>query len=196
MAVVRILGIDPGTTCVGYACLEIALASPRAAGAAPLALRASNVRAADTSSGDARVVDCGVLRLGARGTPLTDRLFALDREFARLVDAHGPDEVALEEAFYGKSVQAALRIGEARGVILAGAARAAMTVHQFAPARIKRCVTGRGNATKEVVAAMVSRLVRLPSDVAELPRDATDAVGIALTRIEQRRSPLLGSDAG
>ena len=60
------------------------------------------------------------------------------------------------------------------------------------PARVKRCVTGRGNATKEAVADMVARLVRLPAGTGELSRDATDAVGIALTRIEERRSPLLG----
>lgn len=196
MAVVRILGIDPGTQCVGYACLEIALARrTRALGAgAPLALRASNVRAVDSSSGDARVLDCGVIRLGGRKTPLADRLLALTSQFQQLVGRCSPHEVALEEAFYGKSVQAALRIGEARGVILAESARIGVAVHQFPPARVKRCVTGRGDATKEVVAGMVARLVRMPPDAGDLPRDATDAVGIALTRIEERRSPLLGID--
>ncbi|MCR9247784.1 MAG: crossover junction endodeoxyribonuclease RuvC [bacterium] len=177
---------------MGYACLEITLAGARAVGAdAPLAMRASNVRAADSGAGDARVVDCGVVRLGKRNSPLPSRLLALTGEFQQLVAAHRPHEIALEEAFYGKSVQAALRIGEARGVILAESARAGLAVHQFAPARIKRCVTGRGDASKEVVAAMVARLVRLPVGVGALPRDATDAVGIALTRIEQRRSPEL-----
>lgn len=196
MAVVRILGIDPGTQCVGFACLEIALAIERSAGGGvPLALRASNVRSVAVQSGDVRVLDFGVLTLGTRKTPLSERLFSLAAQFQQLVSACRPNEVALEEAFYGKSVQAALRIGEARGVILAESARAGVSVHQYSPARVKRCVTGRGNATKEAVANMVSRLVRLPQGSGVMPRDATDAVGIALTRIEERRSPLLDPDA-
>ncbi|MCA8950578.1 MAG: crossover junction endodeoxyribonuclease RuvC [Planctomycetes bacterium] len=195
---VRILGIDPGTQCVGFAVLELAISAPRRPGAAaPLALRASNVRAVGAmAGGDAQVVECGVLRLGTRKTPLAARLFELTGRFRDLVLAHRPDEVALEEAFYGKSVQAALRIGEARGVILAESARAGVEVHQFPPARVKRCVTGRGDATKDVVAGMVARLVRMPAGAEMLPRDATDAIGIALTRLEERRSPLLDRELG
>lgn len=192
MAVVRILGVDPGTLCVGFACLELRLATATGVGERPLALRASNAVRAGGGSGDVHVVDVGVLRLGGRDTPLGSRLLALGRQFRSALRELGPDEVALEEAFYGRSVQAALRIGEARGVILAEAAAAGLAVHQFAPARIKRCVTGRGDASKDMVAAMVGRLVRVPPEVAALPRDATDAVGIALTRVEERRSPLLG----
>lgn len=87
-------------------------------------------------------------------------------------------------------MQAALRIGEARGVLLAEAARFGVEVHQFAPARVKRCVTGRGAASKGSVAAMVGQLVRLGRGLAEsLPADATDAVAVALTRVEQRAFP-------
>jgi crossover junction endodeoxyribonuclease RuvC len=95
-------------------------------------------------------------------------------------------------------VQAALRIGEARGVVLAESARAGADVHQYAPARVKRCVTGRGAAAKPSVAAMLAQL--LPQGAATLPRslpaDATDAVAVAWTRLEERRSPLLGGVAG
>ena len=162
----------------------------------PLAWRASNTRKVGGVSvgGPVQAVDLGVMRLGRRESPLPSRLMSLLDQFRQLVARFGPDEVALEEAFYGKSVQAALRIGEARGVILAEAARAGVDVHQFSPARVKRCVTGRGNASKAAVAAMVAQLVRLPAGSASLPRDATDAVGIALTRVEQRRSPLSGLD--
>lgn len=193
VAAVRILGIDPGTQNVGFACLELRLSgTPRAVGERPLALRASNTVQAGSAGGDVHVVDLGVLRLGTSEVPLSARLLELMRQFRATLKEFAPDEVALEEAFYGRSVQAALRIGEARGVILAESAMAGVEVHQFAPARVKRCVTGRGDASKEMVAAMVGRLVRLPPGVADLPRDATDAVGIALTRVEQRRSPLLG----
>lgn len=196
VAVVRILGIDPGTQVVGYGCLELAAASSAggsAGGAVPLAMRGSNVvRVGASSSGGVRLVAAGVLRLGGRGVDLTQRLLSLSQQFAALLRELGPHEVAVEEAFYGKSVQAALRIGEARGVVLAESARSGLGVHQYAPARVKRCVAGHGNARKQSVASMLAQFLpelarALPAD---LPADATDAVAVAWTRLEERRSPL------
>jgi len=195
----RILGIDPGTQVVGYGCLDLELAPGRSvSGATPLALRASNmVRAGGT--GATTVVDVGVLRLGGSEVPLPVRLLELANRLEELLRQLRPHEVALEEAFYGKSVSAALRIGEARGVILCVAARSGLPIYQFPPARVKRSVTGHGAATKEVVARMVEQLVRLPKSPApagRLPADATDALAVALARVEQRRSPLLQGGAG
>ena len=193
VAVVRILGIDPGTLVVGFGCLDLVVDGPRRShGERPLAARASNMVAAGGGGGDVTLVEMGVLRLGGRDEVLPQRLLALSEQFRALLARLRPTEVAIEQAFYGKSVQAALRIGEARGVVLAEVARFGIDVHQFAPARVKRCVTGRGAASKESVAAMVGQLVRLERELPEsLPADATDAVAVALTRVEQRRSPLL-----
>jgi crossover junction endodeoxyribonuclease RuvC len=199
MAVVRILGIDPGTLVAGFGCLEAEFGAPRSNGnSVPLALRAGNVVRLDGgSSGGARVLDLGVLRLGAKDAALSLRLLALAEQFRRLIDRLRPTEIALEEAFYGKSVQAALRIGEARGVVLAESARAGLSVHQFAPARVKRSVTGNGAASKQSVAAMVVQLLPAARQAfAGVPVDATDAIAVALTRLEQRRSPLHALTAG
>lgn len=199
MAVVRILGIDPGTQVVGYGCLEIALGPVAAtAGTVPIALRASNVVRASGGSGggDVRLLAAGVMRLGGRTADMASRLLALARQFRAVIADCAPDELALEQAFYGKSVQAALRIGEARGVVLAEAAAAGLTVHQFAPARVKRCVTGNGASGKDAVAAMVRQFVPEARTALGpgMPADATDAVAVAWTRLEQRRSPLLELD--
>jgi crossover junction endodeoxyribonuclease RuvC len=193
VAVVRILGIDPGTQIVGYGVLEIAVGgTPWQHGEVPLALRASNVVQAGAGSSDVRLIAAGVLRLGGRDAELPARLLALAVQFRSLLASQAPTELALEQAFQGKSVQAALRIGEARGVVLAEAAAAGVAVHQFAPARVKRCVTGNGAAGKAAVASMVQHLVRREGRamVAGLPADATDAVAVAWTRLEERRSPL------
>lgn len=188
---VRILGIDPGTQVVGFGCLELGVAPPRGNGAPPLALRASNVvPAAGGAVGPVHLCELGVLRLGNRGTDLPQRLLALADQFRALVARLRPQELAIEQAFHGKSAQAALRIGEARGVVLAEAARAGLAIHQFAPARVKRCIAGSGAASKQAVAAMVGQFVKLPAvGAAELPPDATDAVAVALARVEQRRAP-------
>ena len=201
VAVVRILGIDPGTLVVGFGCLEVAASDDssvaRSSMQVPLAMRGSNVvRAAGAGGAGVRLVAAGVLRLGGRQARLPARLLELVRQFGGLLDDLEPHEVALEEAFFGKSVQAALRIGEARGVVLAEAARAGLDVHQFAPARVKRCVAGHGASRKQSVASMLKQF--LPgSDGAlldGLPEDASDAVAVAWTRLEQRRSPLLAAD--
>ena len=202
VAVVRILGIDPGTHVVGYGCLEVGAGDSVASGAdassalgeVPLAMRGSNVvRAGEAAAGGVRLVDVGVLRLGGRSVDLTARLLALSERFAVLVRDLAPTEVALEEAFYGKSVQAALRIGEARGVLMAEAARSGLAVHQYPPARIKRCVAGHGSARKQSVASMLRQMLPGSAQLlsADLPEDATDAVAVAWTRLEEQRSPLV-----
>lgn len=199
MAVVRILGIDPGTLVAGFGCLEAEFGASRTAGGSvPLALRAGNVVRLDRgSSGGARVLELGVLRLGRKDLDLPLRLLALAQQFRGLLDRLQPTEIALEEAFYGKSAQAALRIGEARGVVLAESARAGLAVHQFAPARVKRSVTGNGAASKQSVAAMVAQLLPAAREAfAGVPADATDAVAVALARLEQRRSPLQALASG
>lgn len=198
MAVLRILGIDPGTQVVGYGCLELAVSGAMGgANDAPLALRGSNV-VRPGGDGSVRLVGAGVLRLGGRGAALPSRLCALAEQFRSLLATWAPGELALEHAFHGKSVQAALRIGEARGVVLAEAAAAGLSIHQFAPARVKRCVTGNGAAGKAAVGAMILHLLRGvgTAAAADLPADATDALAIAWTRLEARRSPLLAAGEG
>ena len=197
VALVRILGIDPGTQVVGYGCLELSAASTAVGAGAgrPLAMRGSNVvRATVPGGAGVKLVDAGVLRLGDRRVGVPVRLLSLAQQIAGLLQDLSPTEVAVEEAFFGKSVQAALRIGEARGVVLAEAARAGMSLHQYTPARIKRCVTGNGSARKGSVAKMLAQLI---PDVAaavrgDLPEDATDALAVAWTRLEELRSPLAG----
>ena len=96
----------------------------------------------------------------------------LVEELQGVLEECQPDELALEEAFHGKSAQSALRIGEARGVILATACGRGVDVHQYPPARIKRAVAGHGGASKEAVAEMACRSIGIralagPADVAD-----------------------------
>lgn len=200
---VRILGIDPGTQVVGYSCLEVATGpstgTVSSVRGVPLAMRGSNVvRAGSANAGDVRLVTAGVFRLGGRGTDLTRRLLSLSEQFAALIVELKPSEMAIEEAFFGKSVQSALRIGEARGVLLAESARFGLDVFQYTPARVKRSVTGHGAARKDSVEMMLRSLIpasQMPLPGA-LPADATDAIAVAWTRLEEMRSPLARSRRG
>lgn len=155
----RIIGLDPGTQWVGYAVLEC-------------------------RDGTERVLAHGVLR-GGQG-PIEQRLLRISFALSKLMRTFRPDQMALEEAFFGRNVRSALRMGEGRGAILLTAARHRVTVFQYSPAEVKKSVVGFGNAHKTQVARMVSRLVEL----AEAPEtsDAADALALALCHARRVRS--------
>ena len=184
----RILGVDPGTRVVGYGCLELEEDRPSRVSSEdlPLALRVNNLGRA--GRGGLQVVGSGVLRLG-RSDPIQNRLGRLSEEIRALLTRLRPDELALEEAFAGKSVQSALRLGESRGVIMAEAARAGVEVSQFAPARIKRSVTGSGAAGKDQVAYMVVHTLGLKR--APDTTDESDALAVGLCCVAAKGSFLI-----
>ncbi|MHC5062915.1 MAG: crossover junction endodeoxyribonuclease RuvC [Planctomycetota bacterium] len=192
MAVMRILGIDPGTRVVGYACLELSRPSvaKMAVGDQPLAKRAANLVQRRAVAGRVKLLEAGSLELGSPATALSERLHRLSTELDTLIGRFSPAELALEEAFFGKSVQSALRIGESRGAVLAVAGRHGLGVHQFSPAKIKRRITGRGSASKEAVAKMAGQMLGLR--IEGVKEDCSDAIAVALCRLEDQRSPLLG----
>jgi len=150
----KILGIDPGTRVVGWGVIELTPRGPR-------------------------FVAAGVVRAGSG--ELGGRLGLIRRELDRLIALHAPSVVAVEEAFAKKNLQSALRIGEARGVVLSCAAAAGVAVHQYTPATAKKALVGNGAAHKSQVAAMVAR--RLGLAEAPQPHDASDAVALALTHV-------------
>ena len=148
----RILGIDPGTLRLGYGIID-------RVGTSKLAY-----------------VECGVISAPSR-QPRNQRLLTIGRGLRELLNELGPDEVAMEQAFYGKNVQATLALGEARGVALFIAGDCGMSVVGYAPARVKRTVVGHGRASK----SQVGYLVRAILAMRRAPEaDAADALAIAI----------------
>jgi crossover junction endodeoxyribonuclease RuvC len=94
-----------------------------------------------------------------------------------------PSVVAVESAFHARNARSALRLGEARGIVLAAAARAGLAVAEVAPAAAKKAVIGHGAASKDQVASMVATILgTAPFGVA---RDATDALAVALAHVKR-----------
>lgn len=110
--------------------------------------------------------------------PLAERLLHLDRELTDLILAHRPDGAAVEEVFVNANPQSTLKLGQARGVVLLGAARAGVPVGEYAARLVKKSVVGVGNAAKDQVHAMVQRL--LPGATIS-GADAADALAVAIT---------------
>jgi len=146
----RILGIDPGSRVTGYGVIEV--------------------------HGDqATVVRHGVIRTGGGDFP--QRLGVIYSGIRDLIEEHHPGEVAVETVFVSHNVQAALKLGQARGAAVCAAISMGLPVAEYSPRSVKQAIVGRGGADKVQVQHMVSVLLRL----AESPQeDAADALAVAL----------------
>ena len=121
--------------------------------------------------------------------PLPERLADLARQLEALIAEHEPDTAAVEEVFANKNPQSTLKLGQARGVALMIAARAGMSVGEYAARLVKKAVVGGGNAEKAQVHFMVQRL--LPGAAIAGP-DAADALAVALTHAHHLASARSG----
>jgi crossover junction endodeoxyribonuclease RuvC len=156
----RILGVDPGTRVVGYGLV-------------------------DCDGSRVTYVECGVLRLD-ESEPMPRRLLTLATGLADILREHRPHVVALEAAFHGVNASSALKLGQARGAVMAVAAERGLEVAEYPPAYVKRAVVGHGRATKEDVMARVQLLFGL----ARAPTaDAADALAIALCHVHAPKLP-------
>jgi len=152
-----ILGIDPGTTIMGYGLIEC-------------------------QKGEIELLTLGVLRLSR----IANQPLKLKRIFERtlsLIDEYKPDELAIEAPFYGKNVQSMLKLGRAQGVAIAAALYRNIPIFEYSPKKIKQSVTGNGNASKEQVAAMLENLLKVKITTEYL--DATDALAVAYCHFNQ-----------
>lgn len=147
----RILGIDPGSVATGWGVVE---------------RRGS--QCVHVAHGTVRP---------PRGAALPARLALLHAAVARVVAAHAPERVVVERVFVGRSVRAALVLGQARGAVLAALAGAGLAIEEVTAQHVKLAVTGTGGAEKAQVQAMVKRLLGLAEPP---PRDAADALAAAL----------------
>ena len=122
------------------------------------------------------------------GVALEQRLLELDDALALMIAEVGPAHAAVESIFFAKDAQAAGKLGHARGVVLLRLARAGLAVAEYAPAQIKRAVTGSGRADKRQVAQMIATVLGLASAP---PTDAADALAVAVTHARTLGLPAL-----
>ena len=147
-----ILGLDPGTTTMGYGIIRI-------------------------RKNKMEMISTGVIHLHK----LENHELKLKKIFEKvsfLVEEYLPDEVAVEAPFFGKNVQSMLKLGRAQRVAMAAVLTKDLPIQEYAPRKIKQAITGNGNASKEQVAKMLQSLLKLK----ELPKklDATDGLAAAV----------------
>ncbi len=147
-----ILGIDPGTTIMGFGIIKVI-------------------------NKKMEFVLMNELLL----SKYDDHYLRLKKIFERtiqLIDTYHPDEIAIEAPFFGKNVQSMLKLGRAQGVAMAAGLSRQITITEYAPKKIKMAITGNGTASKEQVAKMLKSLLQLKT----LPKnlDATDGLAAAV----------------
>lgn len=147
-----ILGMDPGTSVMGYGVLLV-------------------------KDNKLSIIQYGVIHL-SRYTTHELKLKKIFERVIGIIEDFSPDEVALEAPFYGKNVQSMLKLGRAQGVAMAAALSKEIPITEYAPKKVKQSVTGNGNASKEQVAKMLKSILKFDKD----PKlfDATDALAVAL----------------
>ena len=157
-----IMGIDPGTNYMGYGIIEI-------------------------EGRTMRSVVMGDIDLHTMSDPYRKLHYIFER-VGKLIDDYEPREVALESPFFGTNVQSMLKLGRAQGVAMAAALHRQKEVFEYAPSRIKQAVAGSGSASKEQVAAIVKRMLK----VEYMPRrlDATDGMAVAMCHYFTARTPI------
>jgi len=157
----RVLAIDPGFERVGVAILE------------------KNAGKPETLIYSACFITDKVL-------PFEDRLLLIGKEILRVVDEYAPDALAIETLFFNTNQKTALRVSEARGVIIYTAKSRGLQICEYTPLQIKIAVTGYGKAPKTQVADMAEKLISIPKK----PRydDEIDAIAIGLTCLASEKS--------
>jgi len=158
-----ILGIDPGTNVMGYGLIKITDNKPE-------------------------MLAMGILQLNK----YEDHYLRLHKIFDRtlsLIEEFLPDDFAIEAPFFGKNVQSMLKLGRAQGTAIAAALSRDLPIFEYAPLKIKMAITGNGRASKEQVADMLRRELRIPANALLPQLDATDALAAALCHYFQTNKP-------
>ena len=147
-----ILGIDPGTTIMGFGLIKIV-------------------------KNKMTLIQMNELVLNK----LDDHYLRLKHIFERtidLIEKYNPDEISIEAPFFGKNVQSMLKLGRAQGVAMAAGLSKEIPITEYSPKKIKMAITGNGNSSKEQVAKMLKTML----DIKEMPKnlDSTDGLAAAV----------------
>ena len=151
------LGIDPGTTGMGYALLDLTTDPPR-------------------------LIAHGLVLTPKYGSA-AERLVAIADALDELIATHAPVVLALERLYFNKNVKTAMAVAEARGVALVCGARAGLAIAEYTPQEVKQSVTGSGDADKRGVQRMLVHLLELAEPITQ--DNVADAIAIALTHAQR-----------
>jgi len=147
-----ILGIDPGLAITGYGVIN--------------------------ETQKIELIDYGCIYTNLKFST-SERLKKIHQELKKIIKKYKPDKIAVEELFFAKNAKTALKVGEARGIILLTIKQNKIPLFEFTPLQVKQAVTSYGRASKQQIQQMIKAILNLK----EIPKpdDAADALAIAIT---------------
>lgn len=164
----RVIGIDPGTAATGYGVVE--------------------------QSPDKKLtyIASGVITPPVKAV-LPRRLKVIYDELIRIFERERPAAVVVEDTFMAKNPQAALKLGQARGIVLLAAEQYGAPTYEYSATQVKSAVVGYGGARKEQVQEMVVRLLEGGGGISSKPAalHASDALACAICHFHSVRLPTL-----
>ncbi|PIR61460.1 MAG: crossover junction endodeoxyribonuclease RuvC [Candidatus Pacebacteria bacterium CG_4_10_14_0_8_um_filter_43_12] len=150
----KLLGIDPGFDRIGWAVANY------------------------STSTDFELVAAGCIQT-KQTTQLFERYLQLTKQLQQILAIHQPAQAVLESVFFSINKKTAMKVSEARGVIIATLLTQNVPIFEYTPNQIKLAVTGDGNADKKAVEKMIGLQLKLTTDA--LIDDTIDAIAIAFT---------------
>ncbi len=126
---------------------------------------------------DWRGIACGCIETPMKDK-FVDRLAWLNNEIIRIIKKYKPTRMAVEDLFFFRNITTAIKVGQARGVILLAAVNNNLPVDEYTPLQIKRAITGYGKAEKNQMQKMVAAILGIKGKIKS--DDAADALAVAL----------------
>lgn len=154
-----VLGIDPGYGRVGYGVI-------------------------DYSKNKYRTLEYGSITTEAN-TPLPQRLVKIEQDLQSIIDRYKIDASSIEELYFNTNIKTAIKVAEARGVILNTLEKSNIPIYEYTPLQAKQAIVGYGRAQKNQVKDMVKNFLGLE----KMPKldDTTDALAIAICHTHSYR---------
>ena len=162
-----ILGIDPGTTIMGYGIIRV-------------------------HGNEPKLILLGTLDQ-RKIKDHFEKIACIFERTLQLVDEYKPDALAIESPFYGNNIQSMLKLGRAQGAAISAALYRSVPVIEYAPRKIKQSITGYGNASKEQIALFLQKILRTELQAGSL--DATDGLAAAMCHFYQWGKPVKSMNA-
>ena len=164
-----ILGIDPGSTRIGYGIIN----SGKELSLIAYGVIETNRKKSSASLSEQR-----------SGNKLAQLLIKSSTALRELMNLYQPDKVGIEKLFFTKNVKTGIEVAQARGALINEIARYNIPIEEFTPSEIKLAVTGYGNADKKSVAKIVYKILR--TEPIKGHDDASDALAVAITASQKR----------
>lgn len=154
-----ILGIDPGFGRVGYGIIQF-------------------------SKNKYKALEYGCIST-KENSYFPGRLRKIELDLREIISRYKIDAASIEDLYFNNNSKTAIKVAEARGVILNTLESESIPIYEYTPLQAKMAIVGYGRAEKIQVKNMVKDFLKLQ----KMPRldDTTDALAIAICHTHHMR---------